>query len=173
MKTLKTPDYEIEQLDPYSRRQLRVRASSGETFIVKVSGDHGDHSLNDIELQYYVHLHMERRETTRRIIGAVGFGWVHKTQVPANPPAIAVALIQLLSPKRSGESMLGDMQEIFEGEKARFGVERAKWQYWNRAAREVSPLIWHRLKRLGLIALVIDYCRQNSVSDLVIWRCWK
>jgi hypothetical protein len=75
------------------------------------------------------------------------------------PPAVAEALVHFISPKRSLEQKLGDMQELFETERVRFGIKRARKKYWYRAAREILPSVGHKLKRLGLIAVLVDYIR--------------
>lgn len=75
---------------------------------------------------------------------------------PTSPPAWGEALIALLAPKRHVEAQLGDMQEVFERNKANYGEAVARRMYWRQVARSVGPL----LGRL-IIRAVIEYARSK------------
>jgi hypothetical protein len=79
------------------------------------------------------------------------------------PPWLAENLFSAFAPKKSADAQLGDLQEIFQENVKRFGLERARRMYWIRISREVGPLLFQKLKRLvkrfGIIALLIDYGR--------------
>jgi hypothetical protein len=81
----------------------------------------------------------------------------------APPPQLAESLISLLAPKKSADAQLGDLQEIFQENVKRFGLERARRMYCIRISREVGPLLLQKLmrwlERFGIIALLIDYGR--------------
>jgi hypothetical protein len=157
-----TPEYEFS-IESYNSTftHIVVNVADGDTFAMKMPK--GPQSLPFDGLKVAIERQIVRRSverlTRRAEEMALAFEAADEAPTPANPPAVAEALIQLFSPKRSVENMLGDMQELFETDKARFGIKRARRKYWNRAARELLPLIWHRLKRIGLIAFIIDYCR--------------
>jgi hypothetical protein len=77
------------------------------------------------------------------------------------PPAIAEALISMFAPKRFSDAQLGDMQEIFETNVKRHGSQRARRLYWYEVARSIGPIILHWLKRIGFIAVLVDYGRKK------------
>lgn len=80
-----------------------------------------------------------------------------------SPPRLAENLFSAFAPKKSADAQLGDLQEIFQENVKRFGLERARRMYWIRISREIGPLLFQKLKRLvkrwGIIALLIDYGR--------------
>jgi hypothetical protein len=77
------------------------------------------------------------------------------------PPVIAEAMISLFTPKHFADAQLGDMQEIFVANAQRFGLRRAKRLYWYEVARSVGPIFFHWLKRVGFIAVLVDYGRKK------------
>jgi hypothetical protein len=76
---------------------------------------------------------------------------------------LAENLFSAFAPKKSADAQLGDLQEIFQENVKRFGLQRARRMYWIRISREVGPLLFQKLKRLakrfGIIAVLIDYGR--------------
>lgn len=80
---------------------------------------------------------------------------------PESPPRFAETLVQLFAPKRTVQHLLGDLQEVFEKNCNRFGKARARRLYWAQVLRAIGPGIWRRIKRLGLIAFLIDYGRSK------------
>jgi hypothetical protein len=84
-----------------------------------------------------------------------------KTVAVAEPPAVAELLFQLMAPKRSVLAQLGDMQELFELNVVRVGKRRARMLYWAQVLRAIGPGVWRRIKRLGLVAFLIDYGRSK------------
>ena len=78
-----------------------------------------------------------------------------------SPPRFAEMLVQLFAPKRAVQHLLGDLQEIFAKNCAEFGSVRATRLYWAQVLRALGPSIWRRIKRLGLIAFLIDYGRSK------------
>lgn len=83
------------------------------------------------------------------------------TDKPRVPPRVAETLVQLLAPKKLVDPLLGDLQEKFEKYAQRHGIERARRYYWTQVVREIGPIVWRRIKRLGIVALVIDYARSK------------
>jgi hypothetical protein len=77
------------------------------------------------------------------------------------PPAIAQTLIALFAQERFADAQLGDMQEIFETNVKRHGLQRAKRLYWLEVLRSVGPIFFHWLKRIGFIAVLVDYGRKK------------
>lgn len=78
-----------------------------------------------------------------------------------SPPQLAEALFSMLAPKKTVQHLLGDMQEIFEKNCARFGKARAKRLYWTQVLRAIGPGLWRRVKKLGFIGILIDYGRSK------------
>lgn len=81
------------------------------------------------------------------------------------PPALAEAFISIFMPRRFSEAQLGDMQEIFEANAIRHGLSRAKRLYWYEVARSVGPIMFHWLKRVGFIALLVATAGRKWVCD--------
>jgi hypothetical protein len=77
------------------------------------------------------------------------------------PPWLAETLIQLLAPKKTVQHLLGDLQEMYEKNSTRFGKSRAGRLYWAQVLRSIGPDLWWRVKKLGLIAFLIDYGRSK------------
>jgi hypothetical protein len=80
---------------------------------------------------------------------------------PIEPPRLAEFLLQLFASKRSVDAQLGDLQEMFAKNCAKFGSVRANRLYWAQVLRAIGPGLWRRIKRLGLIAFLIDYGRSK------------
>jgi len=78
-----------------------------------------------------------------------------------NPPGLAQFLARLLSPKEHGETILGDLQEIFQRDCKAFGRRRARLLYWSGTIRSVGPLVFTKLRNWGLFAAVIEYGRRK------------
>ena len=86
-----------------------------------------------------------------------------KQPVPSTiaPPAMAEAFLSIFMPKRFSEAQLGDMQEIFEANVERHGLSRATRLYWYEVARSIVPITFHWLKRIGIVAVLVDYSRKK------------
>jgi hypothetical protein len=80
---------------------------------------------------------------------------------PSSPPRLAEFAFSLLAPKKSLSPQLGDLQEVFELNVARFGKSRARILYWAQVLRAVGPGVWRRVKKLGFIGILIDYGRSK------------
>lgn len=80
---------------------------------------------------------------------------------PPAPPRIAELVFAWLAPAKSVHAQLGDMQEMFERNLARFGRHRAQWFYWVQVLRAVGPNLWRHIKKWGVIGILIDYGRSK------------
>jgi hypothetical protein len=80
---------------------------------------------------------------------------------PVAPPAFAELAISLLAPKNSAQALLGDLQEMFQKNAARFGEQQARRKYWLQVAGSLGPLLWHWLKRIGFFTILLDYFRSK------------
>jgi AAA domain len=76
------------------------------------------------------------------------------------PPPVAECLMALLAPKRKAESILGDLEERFQRDYQKLGKTRANSLYWARTIASIAPLVWSLLKRIGVVALLIDVGRR-------------
>ena len=74
---------------------------------------------------------------------------------------MAEAFLSIFMPKRFSEAQLGDMQEIFEANVERHGLSRATRLYWYEVARSIVPITFHWLKRIGIVAVLVDYSRKK------------
>jgi hypothetical protein len=84
------------------------------------------------------------------------------TQVePVAPPLLAELFISFLVPKNSAQAQLGDLQEMFQKNAARYGERRARREYWMEVARSLGPLLLQWLKRVGFFTILIDYFRSK------------
>jgi hypothetical protein len=76
------------------------------------------------------------------------------------PPASGEFLVRLLLSKRKANALLGDFQETFN-ENCRLHRPRyAKWIWWSEFVHGLGPLIWAAMKRLGVIATLVDAARR-------------
>ena len=80
---------------------------------------------------------------------------------PVSPPVLAELAISLLAPKNSAQSLLGDLQEMYQQNTGRIGEKQARRKYWMQVASSLAPLLWQWLKRLGFFTVLVDYCRSK------------
>jgi hypothetical protein len=135
-------------------------------FLQREDADYGDlHVLHKL-----VWLHLEHQ---RRLRGAPSDPLIWTTHSdsdhqitdtsvePKAPPRLAEFLFSWIAPAKSLHEQLGDLQEIFDLNVARFGKSRAEMLYWTQVLRAVGPGIWRRIKKLGFIGILIDYGRSK------------
>lgn len=77
------------------------------------------------------------------------------------PSSIASALFLMLSPKKTADAQLGDLEEMFTSDCKAFGARYARAKFWARILLSVGPLIYRRLERIGFIAFLIDLGRRK------------
>ena len=78
------------------------------------------------------------------------------------PPALGEVLLLLFCPKNRARHVKGDLEEIFHEDIKTKGKRRAKLLYWAAVLRSIGPLLWVRLRRAGLIALLLEIGRRWS-----------
>lgn len=76
-----------------------------------------------------------------------------KVEIP--PPAIAEAMVSFLVSQKFLQAQLGDMQEQFIENCRKLGPRSARRLYWI----AVAKTFFEWIKRLGVIAFVINYAR--------------
>jgi hypothetical protein len=76
-----------------------------------------------------------------------------------SPPALAETVLALLTPKRTVDAQIGDMQEMFIKNVERFGLGRARRLYWYEVFRSVWPALKRIGKKIGIFGFVVDYIR--------------
>jgi hypothetical protein len=81
--------------------------------------------------------------------------------VPPPPPRFAEAIFAWFAPSKTLHAQLGDMQELYDSNVARFGRTRADRLYWTQVVRAVGPGLWRLVKRWGVVAFLIDYGRSK------------
>ncbi|MDI4236171.1 permease prefix domain 2-containing transporter [Bradyrhizobium sp. Arg237L] len=79
----------------------------------------------------------------------------------SSPPTSAAFLLAFIAPKNSAQALLGDLEEMFQENVARFGERQARKMYWFEVARSVGPLVWQWVKRMGFVTLLVDYVRSK------------
>lgn len=77
------------------------------------------------------------------------------------PPGLAAFLLALIAPEKSAQALLGDLEEVFEKNIARFGERHARKIYWFEVARSMGPLLWRWVKRVGIFTFLVDYFRSK------------
>jgi hypothetical protein len=75
------------------------------------------------------------------------------------PPKMAEALFAIFSSKKSADAQLGDLQEMFEKDSDRFGVQRARRFYWIRVFKSIMPALVLKLRKIGVFGIIVDYAR--------------
>ena len=66
------------------------------------------------------------------------------------PPKNAEWLFVLFASRKSVNSELGDLQEMFAKDNEQFGIETATRFYWRRVIRSIVPSIVQKVKMMGL-----------------------
>jgi hypothetical protein len=79
----------------------------------------------------------------------------------STPPATATFILAFMAPKNSAQAYLGDLEEVFHKNEARFGERQARRQYWMQVASSFGPLLWQWLKRIGFFTVLIHYFRSK------------
>jgi hypothetical protein len=76
------------------------------------------------------------------------------------PPAMGEALLVLFCPKNRARYVMGCLEENFHEDIRTKGNRRAKLLYWAAVLRSIGPLLWVKLRRAGLIALLLEIGRR-------------
>jgi hypothetical protein len=79
---------------------------------------------------------------------------------PPQPPALGEALLVLFCPKNRARYMMGDLEESFHDDIKTKGHRRAKLLYWSGVLRSIGPLLWTKVRKAGLIALLLEIGRR-------------
>ena len=75
------------------------------------------------------------------------------------PPLLAELLISILAPKKTAQTQLGDLEEMFQKNATRYGEAQARRKYWREVARSLAPLLLQWGKRIGFFTVLFDYFR--------------
>jgi hypothetical protein len=78
------------------------------------------------------------------------------------PPPIGEALVVLFCPKNRARYVMGCLEENFHEDIRTKGKRHAKLLYWAAVLRSIGPLLWVKLRRAGLIALLLEIGRRWS-----------
>jgi hypothetical protein len=82
-------------------------------------------------------------------------------QLP-QPPFLGEWLLVLFCPGKRATHVRGDLRENFNEDIKINGKRRAKLLYWAAVLRSIGPLLWIKLRRAGLIALLLEIGRRWS-----------
>jgi hypothetical protein len=77
------------------------------------------------------------------------------------PPSRAEFLLLALAPSSYAEALVGDLNELFAADQARFGAKRAARLYWARAARSLAPLLLRWIGKALKWAAVISTVKRT------------
>jgi hypothetical protein len=78
------------------------------------------------------------------------------------PPPMGEALVALFCSKNRARYVMGCLEENFHEDIRTKGKRRAKLLYWAAVLRSIGPLLWVKLRRAGLIALLVEIGRRWS-----------
>ena len=78
------------------------------------------------------------------------------------PPPIGEALVVLFCPKNRARYVMGCLEENFHEDIRTKGKSRAKLLYWAAVLHSIGPLLWVKLRRAGLVALLLEIGRRWS-----------
>jgi hypothetical protein len=95
-----------------------------------------------------------RRNTSRRPIATSS-----AEELP-QPPVLGEALLVLFCSKNRARYVMGDLEELFHEDLKTKGQRRAKLLYWAAVLRSIGPLLWVKVRKAGLIALVLEIGRR-------------
>ena len=82
-------------------------------------------------------------------------------QLP-QPPVLGEVLLVLFCPKNRVDPVMGDLKERFTEDVFAKGRKYAKLLYWAAVLRSIGPLLWIKVRRAGLIALLLEISRRWS-----------
>ena len=85
---------------------------------------------------------------------------IEKEDCP-QPSAAAELLFSIFGPRDRIETMLGDLNELFELDVAKRGHRRANLLFWSRTVRSLLPLAVAKLRNWGILAAVIELGRRK------------
>jgi Domain of unknown function (DUF4332) len=108
----------------------------------------------------------KKRKTVHKLVDdeedksqSVDASTANHTRNDSTPPPLAEFLIAICAPKEVQEGLIGDLHEKF-CERASQDYARAKRLYWAEAVRSVLPIIWSKLKRLGVFGVAVAILRK-------------
>jgi hypothetical protein len=86
------------------------------------------------------------------------------TDLPPQPLGVALGemLLLMFCPRIRARHVMGDLEEIFNDDVKAKGQRRADLLYWCGILRSIGPLLWTKLRRAGLIALLVEITRRWS-----------
>jgi hypothetical protein len=76
------------------------------------------------------------------------------------PPVIGEFLIELFCTKNRVDAVMGDLEERFHEQVRSKGEQRARLLYWAGLLRSIGPLLWVKVRKAGLIALLFEIGRR-------------
>lgn len=82
-------------------------------------------------------------------------------QLP-QPPVLGEALLALFCPKNRARHVMGCLEEIFHEDIKTKGKRRAKLLYWAAVLHSIGPLLCVKVRKAGLIALLLEIGRRWS-----------
>jgi hypothetical protein len=78
----------------------------------------------------------------------------------SKPPAFGEMLLVLFCPRNRARHVMGDLEEIFNEDVKTRGPHRAKLLYWSGVLHSIGPLLWVKVRKAGLVALLVEIGRR-------------
>jgi hypothetical protein len=112
--------------------------------------------------------HLERefdrerlRESFHRFLRNLS-GFTSSAEQLPQPPFLGEWLLVLFCPGKRARYVMGCLEENFHEDIRTKGKRRAKLLHWAAVLRSIGPLLWVKLRRAGLIALLLEIGRRWS-----------
>ena len=149
------PDYsafaDISEIDRFVKK-LQEGEAAGAIRIAKGHGDHIAHVRLGAAKRLYDLLSITRHTMTATSSAE---------QLP-QPPVLGEVLLVLFCPKNRVDPVMGDLKERFTEDVFDKGRKHAKLLFWARVVRSIGPLLWIKVRKAGLIALLLEISRRWS-----------
>ena len=100
-------------------------------------------------------------ESFRRLLRILR-GFTSSAEQLPQPPFLGEWLLVLFCPGKRATHVRGDLRENFNEDIKINGKRRAKLLYWAAVLRSIGPLLWVKLRRAGLTALLLEIGRRWS-----------
>ena len=80
----------------------------------------------------------------------------------SNLPRTAEYLVYFLLPKKEREAIAGDLEEEYHLIAQKFGSRKANAWYWKQVIFSTGPIVWLRLRQIGVVAGLAELFRRLS-----------
>jgi hypothetical protein len=139
--------------------ELEKRADSREDFHRSLEGNWCGFSYERDEIVKR-RAREELQQAFYELVRMIGLRRRSSAEQSPKPPVLGEALLVLFCPRRRVKHVRGDLEEIFNEDVKTRSVRRAKLLYLCGVLHSIGPLLWLKLRKAGLIALLIEVGRR-------------